>query len=129
MNERITTAGIVKKGNLYLVGCRHTEESLNNEKWEFIGGKNRYGESEEETLKREFLEELGVEVEVGNYLTSIDFENAGTLYHLKAYSVTLLSEDFHLLVHSRVEWLTLAELGKRNLVDSDRRLTDFLSQL
>ena len=41
MNERVTTAGIVEKDGKYLLGCSNTEGSVNNEKWEFIGGKNR----------------------------------------------------------------------------------------
>ena len=77
MEERITTAGIVVEEGRLLVGRRRTEGSLIDGRWEFIGGKNRWGESCEETLRREFMEELGVEVSVGDYLTQVDFTNAG----------------------------------------------------
>ena len=68
MDERITTCGIVMKEGRYLVGLRHTPGSDNDSRWEFIGGKNRYGESVADTLEREFMEELGVHVEVGRLL-------------------------------------------------------------
>lgn len=122
MDERITTAGIVRKEDLFLVGLRSTEGSVNEGRWEFIGGKNRWGESVEDTLKREFMEELGVEVEVGRFLLSLDFMNKDTLYHLHVHEVTLLSDDFKLSVHSRLAWLSLDELSSLDFVDSDRRV-------
>lgn len=126
MNERITTCGIVMKEGRYLVGLRHTPGSDNDSRWEFIGGKNRYGESVADTLEREFMEELGVHVEVGRLLVQVDFVNRGVLYHLMAHEVRLLEEDFVLSVHSGVSYKTLDEIAGLDLVDSDRRIVEFL---
>lgn len=126
MDERITTCGIVMKEGRYLVGLRHTPGSDNDSRWEFIGGKNRYGESVADTLEREFMEELGVHVEVGRLLVQIDFVNRGVLYHLMAHEVRLLEEDFVLSVHSGVSYKTLDEIAELDLVDSDRRIVEFL---
>ena len=126
MDERITTCGIVMKEGRYLVGLRHTPGSDNDSRWEFIGGKNRYGESVADTLEREFMEELGVHVEVGRLLVQIDFVNRGVLYHLMAHEVRLLEEDFALSVHSGVSYKTLDEIAGLDLVDSDRRIVEFL---
>ena len=126
MDERITTCGIVMKEGRYLVGLRHTPGSDNDSRWEFIGGKNRYGESVADTLEREFMEELGVHVEVGRLLVQIDFVNRGVLYHLMAHEVRLLEEDFALSVHSVASYKTLDEIAGLDLVDSDRRIVEFL---
>ena len=126
MDERITTCGIVMKEGRYLVGLRHTPGSDNDSRWEFIGGKNRYGESVADTLEREFMEELGVHVEVGRLLVQIDFVNRDVLYHLMAHEVRLLKEDFVLSVHSGVSYMTLDEIAGLDLVDSDRRIVEFL---
>ena len=126
MDERITTCGIVMKEGRYLVGLRHTPGSDNDSRWEFIGGKNRYGESVADTLEREFMEELGVHVEVGRLLVQVDFVNRGVLYHLMAHEVRLLEEDFVLSVHSGVYYKTLDEIAGLDLVDSDRRIVEFL---
>lgn len=126
MDERITTCGIVMKEGRYLVGLRHTPGSDNDSRWEFIGGKNRYGESVADTLEREFMEELGVHVEVGRLLVQVDFVNRGVLYHLMAHEVRLLEEDFVLSVHSGVSYKTLDEIEELDLVDSDRRIVEFL---
>lgn len=126
MDERITTCGIVMKEGRYLVGLRHTPGSDNDSRWEFIGGKNRYGESVADTMEREFMEELGVHVEVGRLLVQVDFVNRGVLYHLMAHEVRLLKEDFVLSVHSGVSYMTLDEIAGLDLVDSDRRIVEFL---
>lgn len=126
MDERITTCGIVMKEGRYLVGLRHTPGSDNDSRWEFIGGKNRYGESVADTLEREFMEELGVHVEVGRLLVQVDFVNRGVLYHLMAHEVRLLEEDFVLSVHSGVSYKTIDEIAGLDLVDSDRRIVEFL---
>ena len=126
MDERITTCGIVMKEGRYLVGLRHTPGSDNDSRWEFIGGKNRYGESVADTLEREFMEELGVHVEVGRLIVQVDFVNRGVLYHLMAHEVRLLEEDFVLSVHSGVSYKTLDEIAGLDLVDSDRRIVEFL---
>lgn len=128
MEERITTAGIVEKDGRFLLGQRKTEGSINNGKWEFIGGKNRWGESVEDTLRREFMEELGVPVAVGRKLAGFDFVNGETLYHLVACEVALESEDFHLAVHSTLEWFTPEQMATLDMVDSDRKLAIFLTK-
>ena len=128
MNERVTTAGIVEKDGKYLLGCRNTEGSVNNEKWEFIGGKNRWGESEKDTLKREFMEELGVSVSVGDLAAQVDFTNKDTLYHLKAYYVYPDSEDFILSVHSSLSYFTLMEMEGLDMVNSDKEIVKILGK-
>ena len=51
--QRITTAGILTKDDRYFVAKREDKGSIGG-LWEFPGGKNRWGESEQETLMREF---------------------------------------------------------------------------
>ena len=48
MEERVTTAGIALNCGHVLIAKREKGGALSG-KWEFPGGKNRYGESEEET--------------------------------------------------------------------------------
>ena len=121
MINRITTAGIVIKDGKYLVAKRCVGEKTNG-LWEFVGGKNRYEETEEETLKREFIEELGVEIEVGKFLASHEFDNKDVHYLLKAYEVTLLSEEFTLIYHSEFKYVDEKTLKSLEMVNSDKEI-------
>ena len=57
-------AGIVWIGGQVLVARRQDEDHQGG-RWEFPGGKRHAGESVEDCLRREMLEEVGIEVEVG----------------------------------------------------------------
>jgi mutator protein MutT len=122
--ERITTAGVLVKNNAYFVAKRDKGGSIGG-LWEFPGGKNRWGETEEETLKREYREELGLEIQVGSLLHTHDFVNKGTLYHLKAYLITAKDfSDLPLSVHTSYKWVDKEELGSLDFAPSDRKIVE-----
>lgn len=119
-NERITTAGICIKDKKVLIGKRINKGSIGNS-WEFPGGKNRWGESVEETLKREYMEELGVEIEVHELLATHEFVNKEVNYHLKAHKIILKDNNpkFTLLVHTELRWVNFDELDSYDFAPSD----------
>lgn len=126
--ERDTTAGVLRNGKgLYLVAQRKEGGPL-SKKWEFIGGKNRYGETLEETLKREWKEEVSLEVEVGPFLLDTEFDNNGIHYTLHCFLVYLLSEpeDFNLTVHDDVRWVTRDELELIDFGPSDSVIRNYI---
>ncbi len=122
IQERITTAGILCKDDRYFVAKREDKGSIGG-LWEFPGGKNRWGESEEETLKREFQEELKLDIKVGLLLHSHDFVNKGTLYHQKAYLVFCpVVQEPVLSVHTTYRWVNKEELQRLQFAPSDQRI-------
>lgn len=124
-NDRITTAGICIKDQKFLIGKRIEKGSIGNS-WEFPGGKNRWGESVEETLKREFMEELGVEIEVKELLATHEFTNKGVNYHLKAHRVEIKDNNptFKLLVHTQFKWVKFDEIKDYDFAPSDLAIID-----
>lgn len=129
MDERVTTAGVAVKDGRILVAKR-TKGGPLSEAWEFPGGKSRYGETVEDTLRREWQEELGVDVSVGAFLLQVDFVNKETQYHLMCHIVEPLSEDFQLLFHQDIIWAGRKELESLAFGPSDQKIRDFiLSQL
>lgn len=75
-------------------------------KWQCPGGKIDAGETAEQSLKREILEELGIECEVLGKISENKIFTSGTLWQGEYYEVRLLGEpiiqESH--KHEKMEW-------------------------
>ena len=65
-------AAIIRDGNKIFATQRGYGEFKDG--WEFPGGKVEAGETPQAALKREIEEELETEIEVGDYLTTIEYD-------------------------------------------------------
>jgi mutator protein MutT len=91
-------------------------------KWEFPGGKVEDGETCEQAMSREFLEEFGVNVKTGILLAEAEFENKGRRRLLKAFLVEFLSQDFKLHEHTEWRWADYDEIAAMDFTPSDLNL-------
>lgn len=67
MRAALVVAAVIRRGGRILI-ARRRDGGERSGQWEFPGGKVEPGEGEPEALRREILEELGCEVEVGRLL-------------------------------------------------------------
>lgn len=92
-------------------------------RWEFPGGKIDEGEDFQQAIKREMLEEFGVEVTVGNHICSSTFEHKGKKCFLDAFEVHFahdgIEKKYVLTEHTDYRWADLEEIPQLNFVDSD----------
>lgn len=118
-----SVAGIAVKDGKVLIAHRLPIGAMGN-RWEFPGGKVEKGEDFSETLKREFLEEFGVKIDVGNLITQNYFFHNDKKINLYAYEIKLLDseENFVFTEHSEATWVYFDEIKKLNFVDSDLKI-------
>jgi 8-oxo-dGTP diphosphatase len=120
-------AAVIRRGTKFLVGQRNNppeERGL----WEFPGGKQEEGETLEQCLKRELLEELSITVETGNILASFDLSQDGQERRFFFFLAELRSGKPLAKVHQAVKWVTLEELSQMPLCPADRSLPSLLEK-
>jgi len=123
---RESIAGIIFRHGLFLIGHRLNTGEMAN-RWEFPGGKVDPGETPKEAIVREFYEEMGITVEPGEFLTSVEFANKNGPSSLLAYRILGIEElPLRLTEHSELRWASLEEIDTLDFVDSDRLLIPFL---
>ena len=110
--------GIIFKDNRVFICRRSPEKSLGGY-WEFPGGKIEQGESNEEALSRELLEELGMKVDVKDYFGTNFHTYEKFTIELIAYKCNLIDANFQLTDHDSFEWVHIKDLSKWSLAPAD----------
>ena len=87
--------------------------------WEFPGGKIEEGESPQEALKREILEELDTEIEVGDYICTAEYDYPEFHLIMECFWAQISDGHLELKEHEAAKWLTRQELDSVNWLPAD----------
>lgn len=109
---------IIEKGQLVLAAQRSATMSLPL-KWEFPGGKIDPGESCEECLQRELIEEMGITVKIHHTLPPFTHHYSTFTVTLYPYVCTVEQGELILHEHAAISWLPPAELYSLDWAEAD----------
>lgn len=127
----IKVAGVViidQDKNKVLAGKRNANRLVGG-MWEFPGGKIEKGETPQEAAKRELKEEFHDEVQIGPQLgETVSYEYDFGIVKLTVFFAKLLTNNFDLVAHSEVEWLSADEVQKLNWALADAPLVKELAR-
>lgn len=109
---------IIERDGLVLSALRSSSMNLPL-KWEFPGGKLEPGEGLEECLRRELVEEMGIEIAVGRPLTPATHDYPTFTVTLYPYVCSIVSGEIVLNEHSALTWLPAAQMHELDWADAD----------
>lgn len=121
---RQVTAAVIIEGGRLLLARRPPGDHLAG-LWELPGGKVEPGESPEQCLERELVEEMNMESEVGELLATTVHHYTHGSFELLAYRTQRTSE-YELNAHDRAEWIASVELDEYPLAPADVSLVQHL---
>jgi A/G-specific adenine glycosylase len=103
--HQVAVAGVLRERGRFLIGKR-PEGGLLGGLWEFPGGKVEKGETLAQALRREFHEEVGLNIEVGNSLGV--FQHAYTHFSLTLHAFFCTRQGGRLRAHwhQALRWIT-----------------------
>ena len=88
----VRAAGVMIHNGKVLV-----HKNVNSDYYALIGGRVEIGESSEDTIKREIKEELGKDIKIKEYISTIEnfFEIKGSKYHeiMFVYGIEFINEE------------------------------------
>ena len=116
-------AAVIEVGGKVLCMQRGiTRYSYTSHMWEFPGGKVEEGETPEQALHRELLEEMDLDVEVHEHLATVTHDYPDFTITLAAYRCTAATTAFTMREHAASHWLPWNELQSLDWCAADERL-------
>jgi len=125
--KKFIAAAVIERDGRVLIAQRAKKDALCG-KWEFPGGKLEAGETLHECLKRELFEELGIQVEVGEYFCTSTFYHKDSLFDMCVFRVTSFKGELTLNEHSAIAWVVPSELSNYDMPDPDRPIVELLQK-
>ena len=99
--------------------------------WEFPGGKMENGETPQACIQREFMEELEMPVEVGDFLMEMTYTypEIGS-FHFNTFWATCQNKQIPKLdAHEQVAWVSVSELDNYEFCPADIPLVEKLKEM
>ena len=94
--------------------------------WEFVGGKVENGETKQQALVRECMEELAITVKVNDVFCEVTHVYPDVTVHLTLFNAEIVQGEPQMNEHNDMCWITPAEIDNYEFCPAD---VDILKQL
>lgn len=111
-------AALIWENGKFLI-CQRPADKARGMLWEFVGGKVERGETKEQALVRECLEELAVTVEPQGVFAETTHEYPDVIVRLTLFDCLLLNGRPRLLEHNDMRWIIPDEIPEYEFCPAD----------
>lgn len=118
----VVCAIVENDGEYLCVRKGQTKYDYTSFRWEFPGGKVEDGESPQQALHRELLEEMEYEIEVGQELCCVEHEYPDFGIELRAFLCKAQNRHCVLKEHMDSRWLSKEKLDELAWCEADELL-------
>ena len=119
-------AAIIRDRNRILATQRGYGEFKDG--WEFPGGKVEPGESPQQALAREIREELGMDIAVGDYLMTVEYDYPNFHLSMQCYWCRIVEGTPILKEHEAAKWLDFHDLRSVDWLPADQEIVAYLER-
>lgn len=126
--HKIIGVGVIWNDQQQILIDRRRQEGVMGGLWEFPGGKVEIGETIEECIKREIREELGIEIEVGMHLMTLDHLYSHLHVTLTVHHCRHLTGVPQPIECDEVRWVTLDEIDSFTFPQANEKVIAALRQ-
>lgn len=116
---QVVAAIVVYENKILCVQRNENKYDYISKKYEFPGGKMEEGESKEDTIKREMLEELNLEIEVQEDFLTVTHVYPDFKITMHSFICSSKDPSLELTEHIAFQWLPASEMGDLDWAAAD----------
>lgn len=124
----VVAALIWNEDGTKFLACQRPAHKARGLLWEFVGGKVEDGESHEQALVRECMEELGVEIAVEGEFSREIHEYPDISICLILFNARIAKGEIKKLEHNDIRWITPSEIPNYAFCPADKRLLELIME-
>lgn len=115
----VTAAVVIQDNKILCVQRNENKYDYISKKWEFAGGKVEEDEQLEETIKREILEELNLNIDVKSFLIQVNHQYPDFKLKMDTFLCEINNGELELREHIDYKWLSVSELHNLDWAAAD----------
>jgi len=118
----IVVAAVIRDGSKVLITKRMPDKLLGG-LWEYPGGKVEKGETHQQALSRELIEEIGIQTAVGKNIGVYDHAYTHFSVTVYTYSATITSGTLSKIEVADIKWVDIRSLDTIPMGKVDRQIS------
>ncbi|MEM7554472.1 MAG: 8-oxo-dGTP diphosphatase MutT [Cyanobacteria bacterium P01_A01_bin.84] len=124
--HKVIGVAVIRNEQGQILIDRRLQEGEMGGLWEFPGGKIEANETIEECIKREIKEEIGINIEIGEYLTTIDYTYTTLRVTLIVHNCRYVSGIPTAIECDEIHWVRVDELKNYTFPEANAQIISVL---